>query len=42
MANGHKNNITNMLGLKGFRVSDTREEDIVRILTTGMFPHYLK
>jgi len=27
MANGHNNNITKMLGLKGFKISDTREEE---------------
>jgi len=38
MANGHKNNITNMLGLKGFEVSDTREEEDAFVIEVQVKP----
>ena len=38
MANGHKNNITNMLGLKGFKVSDTREEEDAFVIEVQVKP----
>ena len=39
MANGHKNNITNMLGLKGFKVSDTREEEDAFVIEVQVKPN---
>ena len=38
MANGHRNNITNMLGLKGFKVSDTREEEDAFVIEVHLNP----
>jgi len=38
MANGHKNNITKMLGLKGFKISDTREEEDAFVIEVQVKP----
>ncbi len=38
MANGHNNNITKMLGLKGFKISDTREEEDAFVIEVQVKP----
>jgi len=38
MANGHNNNITKILGLKGFKISDTREEEDAFVIEVQVKP----
>jgi len=38
MANDHNNNITKILGLKGFKISDTREEEDAFVIEVQVKP----